>query len=489
MSNAKIKKQNGITFTPEHIVRFMVTELFSGNSITGKEKILDTGCGEGIFSVVAAQEFSRISGKSVEKVIEENIFFIDISKKYVEKTKHALQEISHKKISSFNGITDDFCFHEFSEPFDYIVGNPPYVRIQHLNDRREKLQKKYVVAASGSIDLYFCFFERGIDILKENGSLAFITPNSHFHSSAGSNLRKLLLPLMTKVIDFGDFQAFKDVTTYTAITFLKKGAHSEALEYVECDSGQTENCVYKQVSKKNISLDKWMFLDDAHVEQYNAMRTRYSTLHEIADIHYGIATLKDDVYIFAPDAEDESYVYRGKYKMEKDACVPIIKASTYKGVDQNLFLLFPYENGRVIPESIFQVRFPEAYRYFSDNKKILESRDKGKGVDYEVFYAFGRNQGLVTSFGKKIITSTMNQFPRFFVIEDPKYSFYAGYCVKPKYDSVDLHELCSILNSGEMKTYIDATSKKYQGGYKSYAKSFLKDFTHPAFCNIRPTLF
>jgi len=218
------------------------------------------------------------------------------------------------------------------------------------------------------------------------------------------------------------------------------------------------------------------------------LNKRYAKLQGIANIHYGIATLKDDIYIFSLEKSDKNYFYFNGFKIEKNLCVPIIKASTYKGENQNLFLIFPYKNEKIIPKNIFQKNYPEAYKYFLHHRDILEMRDKGGGKDYEEFYAFGRNQGLKTSFGEKIITSTMNISPHFYVVEDKKTSFYAGYCVKPK-NNIDLYELCEALNSDLMKTYINSTSRSYRGGYKSYAKSFLKDFVHPQFYKTQPTLF
>ena len=82
----------------------------------------------------------------------------------------------------------------------------------------------------------------------------------------------------------------------------------------------------------------------------------------------------------------------------------------------------------------------------------------------------------------------MNIEPRFFVIEDEKTSFYAGYCVKPK-NKTNLYKLCEALNSDLMKEHIGFVSKSYRGGYKSYAKSFLKDFAHPQFYKSQPVLF
>ena len=128
--------------------------MLRNHKINGNEKILDAGCGEGIFTAIAAQKVSKLTGKNIEKVIEQNIYFADISGEYVEKTKQNLQKLSQTKIKKYNAITNDFCFYNFNEKFDLIIGNPPYVRIQNLNGRKEQLQKNYTTASSGSIDLY-----------------------------------------------------------------------------------------------------------------------------------------------------------------------------------------------------------------------------------------------------------------------------------------------------------------------------------------------
>ncbi len=182
-----IKKEHGVVFTPEWVVDFMLDELFKSHTIRGDETILDAGCGEGVFAVIAAQKFAAITGKSIEEVIEKNIYLTDISTEHIEKTKENLQFLAKRKIKKFNAITDDFCFHTFRTKFDFIIGNPPYVRIQNLNNRREQLQKEFSTASSGSIDLYFCFFEQALRLLADNGGIAFITPNSHFHSAAGKH--------------------------------------------------------------------------------------------------------------------------------------------------------------------------------------------------------------------------------------------------------------------------------------------------------------
>src|SRR3989338_6746992 len=374
--NTTIKKENGVVFTPEWVADFMIEEVLNSQKISGNEKILDAGCGEGVLVTIAAQKFSKLTGKNIEKVIEQNIYFADISAEYIEKTKQNLQKLLKNEIKNYNAITDDFCFHNFNKKFDFVIGNPPYVRIQNLNGRKEQLQKNYITASSGSIDLYFCFFEQALKLLNKNGKIAFITPNSYFHSAAGKNLRNLMLPHLTKIVNFDHFQVFKDVTAYTAITFLQKENSSNFL-YAENFKSDFKNLEYKKISTQHIKSERWEFFDEKYLDKIIKLNKKYSALQDVANIHYGIATLKDDIYIFSPEKSDKNYFYFNDFKIEKKACVPIIKASTYKGENQNLFLIFPYKNEKLIPKNIFQKDYPETYEYFLHHSDILEMRDKG----------------------------------------------------------------------------------------------------------------
>ena len=58
-------------------------------------------------------------------------------------------------------------------------------------------------------------------------------------------------------------------------------------------------------------------------------------------------------------------------------------------------------------------------------------------------------------------------------------TFVNGYQVKSKF--MDLRILQKILNSSVMEEYIEMTSKSYQGGWKSYAKSYIMNFSVPRF--------
>lgn len=115
--------------------------------------------------------------------------------------------------------------------FDVVLGNPPYVRMEHLKALKPYLEKRYEVV-SDRADLYCYFFERGLRLLKPGGRLGFISSNTFFKTGSGKPLRGYLLREATieGVVDFGDLQIFEGVTTYPAILTMKRGAAPKAHE-------------------------------------------------------------------------------------------------------------------------------------------------------------------------------------------------------------------------------------------------------------------
>ena len=77
--------------------------------------------------------------------------------------------------------------------FDIIIGNPPYVRPHHLPAAyKEKLWRTYSTFVRKS-DLYCCFIERSVDLLRADGALGFITSNGFLRLDSFEALRDYLL--------------------------------------------------------------------------------------------------------------------------------------------------------------------------------------------------------------------------------------------------------------------------------------------------------
>ena len=95
-------------------------------------------------------------------------------------------------------------------------------------------------------------------------------------------------------------------------------------------------------------------------------------------------------------------------------------------------------------------------------------------IKFKAWYAFGRSQGLDTSFGKKILFSPINNRPNFILIENEECTFYSGYCIK--YDG-DYNFLLEQLNSQRLADFIAVSSRDFRGGWKAYNKKALEEFT------------
>ena len=64
--------------------------------------------------------------------------------------------------------------------FDYIVGNPPYMKtedIKKFTPKEHKLYPKRYKSAYKQYDKYFLFMERAFNLLKENGAMGYIVPS------------------------------------------------------------------------------------------------------------------------------------------------------------------------------------------------------------------------------------------------------------------------------------------------------------------------
>lgn len=498
---SKDKKLGGIFYTPQYIAEFIVEEVLTDDP---EFKILDPSCGAGIFNYVSIMKIKdKFPNKSIVEIIEKNIYACDIEPISTNRTKimlilTALIHGENPKEIKFNIITGDSLKkdlkwnEEFPEVFerggfDAVVGNPPYIRIQNLdNENKKYLQKNWKSASNGNIDIYYPFIELGIQLLNENGKLGFITPNSHFNTAAGKNLRKILKSgqNIKKIVNFDYIRVFKDVNVYSCISIFTKKPNESILFYKvleELDNINLKDEDYKIVHYNTLDSEKkWVFLSDEEINKKDKIENIGIKLKDLSEINCGIATLADKIYLL------DSYNVKIDdkiFEIEPEICKSIIKASTLHNEEEikenKLMILWPYDKeGKIIPETQLANQYPNAYSYLKYIKPTLDKRDKGKPNPIS-WYAFGRAQGIESSFGKKLLTSTMNAKPNFIYCDEEDSTFISGYQVKS--NKINLKILQKILNSSVMQEYIEMISKSYQGGWKSYSKSFIENFGIPKF--------
>ncbi len=105
--------------------------------------------------------------------------------------------------------------------FDIVIGNPPYVRHEKIQNMKSDLSK-YAVYAN-TADLLVYFFERGNSLIKQRGFLCLITSNKYMRAAYGKQLRYFLKNSVSikRMIDFKDLPVF-DAAAYPAIFLSEK---------------------------------------------------------------------------------------------------------------------------------------------------------------------------------------------------------------------------------------------------------------------------
>ncbi|MCF6243092.1 MAG: SAM-dependent methyltransferase, partial [Bacteroidales bacterium] len=231
------EKLTGQIYTPDFIVEKILNDIeYRSDKILGKT-ILDPACGDGRFLVKIAE---RIIQFSEPEDLPENlckIYAWDIDPDALKIARNKLNELIKPLNLKINWNL--YCTNALHkaldrkpEPFDYIVGNPPYIRIQHLKEEeRTFIRNNYNFCKSGNTDIYIAFYELALHLLKNTGTCGFITPNTFFHTETAKFIRNYFAEKqnIVQITNYGSIQLFENATTYSAIVIFDKKSRADFL--------------------------------------------------------------------------------------------------------------------------------------------------------------------------------------------------------------------------------------------------------------------
>ncbi|KQH83098.1 Eco57I restriction-modification methylase domain-containing protein [Thermococcus thioreducens] len=244
-----------------------------------------------------------------------------LDEKYRELLKEKLGEKAEKLNNRFIHHPLDFFMAFFGKDgsvrggFDFIVGNPPYVRIQNLKKESPEYVEflnRFYESSHKNYDLAIPFIERGYSLLRDNGELGFIVTKKWMKADYGEKMRGILAKekAVRLIIDFGDGQVFKGATTYTMILVLRK-AKNERLTYAKVEelkesieqlravrepekwNEQRLNVI--EVPEEELSEKPWVFLTEKERKIVKKVHEGSVRLEEVADIFVGVQTSADQV--------------------------------------------------------------------------------------------------------------------------------------------------------------------------------------------------
>lgn len=487
---------NGAIYTPQKIRVFIVSEAFDKiNSLGDQIKISDIAMGCGGFLFNASIELKNRTGKLYSEIFKNNIFGLDIQEYSVNRTKLLLsllalqsgEDIIEFSFNLFQGDSLDFIWSSKLENFigfNIIIGNPPYVCARNLETETKEKLNNWEVCKSGNSDLYIPFFQIAIENLADNGILGFITMNSFFKSLNGRALRDYFQrkELAIRIIDFGSEQIFKSKNTYTCICFIEN-IKQDFILYTQAESKKLKGKqTFKKINYRILDSKKgWNLKDNKTISKIESTGIPFGELYQT---RHGIATLKNDIYIFRPVDEDDDFFYLQNgslFRIEKGICKDIVNSNKLsREISLNKLkekVIFPYDQKdkpRLFDEKLLKEKFPEAYKYLQNKRKILAERDKGKG-NYENWFAFGRTQSLEKIKNKMFFPKYSDRIPNFIVNSDDDLLFYNGLAVVGSSET-EMRIIKKIMESNIFWYYIKTTSKPYSSDYYSLNGNYIKNF-------------
>jgi type I restriction-modification system DNA methylase subunit len=477
-------------------------------------KVVDPACGSGAFLVQVFDylkeegvrvnaEISRLQGDIIDiferidsSILKNNIYGVDLNPESVEITKLSLwlkTANNQEKLTSLDDnikcgnsiVADDsvqssafdwkeqFAHILQSGGFDVVVGNPPYVRQELFTADKPYLQKAYATY-HGVADLYVYFYEKGINLLKPNGWLGYISSGTFFKTSYGTALRRYLSgqASLKRLIDFGDVQVFEGATTYPTIVVLQKAKpiKGQEIAFTLVKEGPVDFATLEEhaatMPHVNLGESSWQLekLDVAKIRQ--KIIGKNETLGEVyGSPLYGVKTGLNEAFVI-------DQVTRDQIIKETPATVELIKPFL-EGKD--------FKTWRVEPRKLYLIRIKkgwtsnqsgfndeaQAWEWLSSNYPLLakhllpfEAKARARSDKGEFWWElracvyYGRFEGSKIVYGHFSVTPLFSMDEQGFYSNDKSYIISGGDWF-----------LLSLLNSSAMWFLIKGMSPPVRGGF------------------------
>lgn len=439
--------------TPDGIVTMILDTIGYKGSRVLNRTIMEPSFGDGAFIVNIVQRIISegtkvgLSNDEISKIIKNNVFGIEKDKELYEKALFRLNSLLNVyEIDDIDWSDNLICgdtlieYKKFKNKLDYVVGNPPFVRIHNIPDEYREIVKEFKFI-DGMIDLYIIFYEIGIMILNNRGKLGFISPNSFMKNTSQKKFRNYLVnnKYISAIYDFKTSKLFHDADTYTCICILNKNKNRAdfSIDYKEYSmyKAVVENKFTFEYFENQLKDKAWNLSSDDDIKFLEKNKNLPIKVSNMAIVQNGIATNKDAAYVIRVFCDKElQKQYKGKHTdakkmvyfkdksgnihaIESTILHRCVKASKYNGLMDNTYIIFPYEktssqkffnrSGKEIEsgykpltEEKFKKNFPNAYQYLSTLWDELITRDMDKNASW---FLFGRSQGIQNSCFKKIV--------------------------------------------------------------------------------------
>ena len=379
--------------------------------------------------------------------------------------------------------------------FDCVIGNPPYIQLQSMGTDADVLERMKYKTYVRTGDIYCLFYEQGMNLLKPNGCLCYITSNKWMRAGYGKELRQYFIAKTNPVllIDFAGIKIFDAATVETNILIAKKESYTQ--NTLACIISNTDDLnklsvlVQQQAVECNFAEnDSWIIL--SAIEQ-SIKRKIEAVGTPLKDwdirINYGIKTGFNEAFVITTDKRNEILANcqtEDERTRTAELIRPILRGRDIKRYAYNwagLYLIATFPSRHYDIEMYPAVKqylltfgiekLEQTGKTYIVNGEKIKARKKTNNKWFEIQDSISYWE----DFSKpKIVWGNLNLTPNYALVENNSFINAPSSMIVPasKY-------LLAILNSKIADFYIKLLGVTRNGGYFEYKPMFIEQLPIP----------
>lgn len=404
--------------------------------------------------------------------------------------KHGLKRSAAERLAGAWVTTGDYLFDATTVEADFVIGNPPYVRLEDIPEEIATFYRDAYPTMRGRADLYVAFFEAALRQLKEGGTCAFICADRWMRNQYGAELRELVTSAYSVdvVIEMHNADAFHDeVDAYPAITVIRCRKQGSAV--VASAGPEVENVPPKTLpaaleAARNAKppvvanglrvarvdtwfqgADPWPCHSPEQLALLRRLEERFPPLEVNAKVGIGVATGNDSVFI-TKDAHLVEPSRLLKLALVRDIFDGKMNWSGH-------YLVDPWNSDGLVSLE----KYPRLHAYFKNHAVALKKRHTAAKNLRGWYKTIDRVTHALTAKPKLYIADIKN-------VLDPvldageTYPHHNLYFIQS--DEWDLEVLGGLLMSAVGQFFVESYGVRMRGGYLRFQAQYLRRIRVPA---------
>lgn len=391
-----------------------------------------------------------------------------------------------KKLADAWVQTRDYLLDADHRQADFIIGNPPYVRLEDIPEGTASVYRSAYPTMRGRADLYVAFFEAALRQLKPDGVCAFICADRWMRNQYGSELRQLISSAYSVeiLLSMHHANAFdNDVDAYPAITVIRRttqqstivaSANQEA-EYVQpgqlAATLKTHNQTFLPQGIHRATVQTWFRGSDpwpchspAQLALLRRLEDQFPPLELSAKVGIGVATGHDRIYITTdPELVESSRLL--KLALAKDLTDGTLQWSGH-------YLVNPWNDVGLVDLKAY----PKLQAYYERNAAALKKRHTAEKNADKWYKTIDRVNHSLTRTHKLYIPDIKNTLEPV-LDRGETYPHHNLYFIQS--DNWDLEVLGGLLLSKVGQFFVDSYGVRMRGGYLRFQAQYLRRIRVP----------